>query len=358
MARVNEFLQMAINRGASDIHLCANTSPMIRLHGDIVKMDNLPPIPAEENMAQLMEIMSAEQKNEFEKTGQLDMSYYVEGVGRFRVNIHREMKGVSGAFRVVPSKLKTADELGIPKAVQDLTQLHQGMVILTGPSGCGKSTTMAALVDLVNETRTDHIICIEDPIEFIHKSKKCHVDQREVGKHTRSFAVALRAALREDPDIIVVGEMRDLETISLAIRAAETGHLVFTTLHTRNAAKTVERVINVFPPDQQSQVRIQMSESLAGVVSQALLKNAKGDGRVLVMEVLIKTTALSALIRDGNTFRIPSVMQTGKKYGMFLMDDHLVQLVEKGTVDPYQALERMEDKKTLMALMAKKGLKI
>jgi twitching motility protein PilT len=230
--------------------------------------------------------------------------------------------------------------LQLPEAAKRLTRLHQGLVLVTGPSGCGKSTTLAALIDLINRESRRHIICIEDPVEFVHKSKQSHIDQREVGVHTRSFATALRAALREDPDVILVGEMRDLETIAMAITASETGHLVFSTLHTRSAAKTVERIINVFPPDQIAQIRTMLAESISGVISQQLIRNREGTGRVLALEILLRTTALATLIRDGNTYRIPSLMQTGKKFGMILMDDYIANLHRNGLIDPKHALEK------------------
>jgi twitching motility protein PilT len=256
---------------------------------------------------------------------------------------------------VVPSRIRSVDELGLPEAAQRLTRLHQGLVLVTGPSGCGKSTTLAALIDQVNRESRRHIICIEDPVEFVHKNQNSHIDQREVGVHTRSFSTALRAALREDPDVILVGEMRDLETIAMAITAAETGHLVFSTLHTRSAAKTIERIINVFPPDQISQIRTMLAESIAGVISQQLIRNKESTGRVLALEILVRTTALSTLIREGNTYKIPSLMQTGKKFGMVLMDDDIISQYQRGLVDPYHALEKMLDTKQLRRIMIEHG---
>jgi twitching motility protein PilT len=356
VAEIDAILKEALKIGASDIHLCAGTVPLVRQWGEILPLaGHGEVISPEENKRRLFEILSNRQIDDLERDLEIDLSYVVKDTGRFRVNIHYEDRGISGAFRAVPSKIRTFEELRLPEAARNLTRLHQGLVLVTGPSGCGKSTTLAALIDLINRESRRHIICIEDPVEFVHKSKHSHIDQREVGVHTRSFATALRAALREDPDVILVGEMRDLETIAMAITASETGHLVFSTLHTRNAAKTIERIINVFPPDQIAQIRTMLSESLAGVISQQLIKNMAGDGRVLAMEILLRTTALANLIREGNTYRIPSLMQTGRKFGMMLMDDHIISLYQDGLVDPKHALEKVIDRERFVALLAGKG---
>ncbi|RJP74047.1 MAG: type IV pilus twitching motility protein PilT [Candidatus Abyssobacteria bacterium SURF_17] len=355
MAEIDRILAEAMKVGASDIHFCANTVPMVRLWGEIRPMRGHGMTSSAENKRRLFEILNNRQIDDLERNLEIDVSYFVEGLGRFRVNIHHEDRGVSGSFRVVPSRIRTVEELNLPEAAKNLTRLHQGLVLVTGPSGCGKSTTLAALIDLINRESRRHIICIEDPVEFVHKSKLSHIDQREVGVHTRSFSTALRAALREDPDVILVGEMRDLETIAMAITASETGHLVFSTLHTRNAAKTIERIINVFPPDQIAQIRTMLAESLAGVVSQQLIRNAQGTGRVLALEILLRTTALATLIRDGNTYRIPSLMQTGKKFGMMLMDEHIISLYQQGAIDPKHALEKVIDRERFLSIVGGKG---
>jgi len=351
LAKIDAILAEALKGGASDIHLCAGMPPMVRLWGEIVQMRNHEAVPPEENERRLGEILTNKQKDDLERDLEIDVSYVVEGLGRFRVNIHYEDRGMSGAFRVVPSKLKTADELQLPEAARKLTRLHHGLVLITGPSGCGKSTTLAALIDFINRESRRHIICIEDPVEFVHENKLSHIDQREVGIHTRSFSTALRAALREDPDVILVGEMRDLETIAMAITASETGHLVFSTLHTRSAAKTIERIINVFPPDQIAQIRTMLAESIAGVISQQLIRNREGNGRVLALEILLRTTALATLIREGNTYRIPSLMQTGKKYGMMQMDEHIISLYRRGLIDPKHALEKVNDQEEFVRVL-------
>jgi len=358
LAKIDKILDEVVKAGASDIHLCAGMVPMVRLWGEIRAIRKYKPVTPEENRQRLFEILSNKQIDDLERNLEIDISYVVEGVGRFRVNIHHEDRGISGSFRVVPSKIRTVEELKLPEAAQNLTRLHQGLVLVTGPSGCGKSTTLAALIDKVNRESRRHIICIEDPVEFVHKNRRSHIDQREVGVHTRSFSTALRAALREDPDVILVGEMRDLETIAMAITAAETGHLVFSTLHTRSAAKTIERIINVFPPDQMSQIRTMLAESIAGVISQQLIRNKENTGRVLALEILLRTTALSTLIRDGNTYKIPSLMQTGKKYGMLLMDDHIVSLYQRNLIDPYHALEKVLDQERFRRILAGKGDRI
>jgi twitching motility protein PilT len=355
LAEIDKILAEAVKLGASDIHFCAGAVPMLRLWGEIRPLKNHKEVSAEENKRRLYEILAIRQIEDLERNLEIDVSYRVEGLGRFRANIHYEGDGISGSFRVVPSKIRTAEELNLPDAAKKLARLHQGLVLVTGPSGCGKSTTLAALIDLINRESQRHIICIEDPVEFVHKSRLSHIDQREVGTHTRSFATALRAALREAPDVILVGEMRDLETIAMAITASETGHLVFSTLHTRSAAKTIERIINVFPPDQIAQIRTMLSESLVGVISQQLVRNADGTGRVLAMEILLRTTALATLIREGNTYRIPSLMQTGRKFGMMLMDDHIISLYQKGVIDPKHALEKVIDRERFLGIMGGRG---
>ncbi|MBI5116858.1 type IV pilus twitching motility protein PilT [Candidatus Poribacteria bacterium] len=355
MAEIDRILSESMKAGASDIHLCADRAPMVRLWGEVRAIRGHSVVPAEENRKRLFEILNTRQIEDLERNFEIDISYVVKDLGRFRVNMHYEDRGLSASFRVVPSRIRTVEELNLPEAAKNLTRLHQGLVLITGPSGCGKSTTLAALIDLINRDSRRHIICIEDPVEFVHRSNLSHIDQREVGVHTRSFSSALRAALREDPDVILVGEMRDLETIAMAITASETGHLVFSTLHTRSASKTIERIINVFPPDQIAQIRTMLAESLAGVISQQLIRNAEGTGRVLALEILLRTSALATLIREGNTYRIPSVMQTGKKHGMMLMDEHIISLYQRGLVDPKHALEKVIDRERFLGILGGRG---
>jgi len=347
LAVIDKLLQIAKEMGASDVHLCSRSEPMVRLYGNIIKLEGFDIREPEENERDLLEIMNEGQLQEFDRHKEIDFSYAVESLGRFRVNIHQEERGVSGAFRIIPSTIRSADSVGLPEVVKEISRREQGLFLVTGPSGCGKSTTLAALVDLINRERACHVVTIEDPIEFEYENVKAYIDQREVGTHTRSFASALRSVVRENPDVIVVGEMRDLETISLAVSAAETGHLVFSTLHTRGAAKTIERVINVFPPEQQFMMRTMLGESLVGVLSQQLMRNTKGDGMVLALEVMINTSAVASLIRHGDTYRIPSTMQTGKKFGMQLMDEHIIELLKAKKIDPKVAHVKVEDKALL-----------
>jgi twitching motility protein PilT len=347
MAAIDEILKRAKELGASDVHLCSKSPPMIRLYGNIIKLEGFGVCDVEKNKRDLLEIMNEGQLQLFDRHKEIDFSYSVEEIGRYRTNIHQEERGISAAFRIIPSDIRSADSIGLPDVVKAITRREQGLFLVTGPSGCGKSTTLAALVDLINHERACHIITIEDPIEFQYVNDNAYIDQREVGTHTRTFASALRSVVRENPDVIVVGEMRDLETISLAVSAAETGHLVFSTLHTRGAAKTIERVINVFPPEQQYMMRTMLGESLVGVVSQQLMRNRAGDGMVLAIEVMINTPAVGSLIRHGDTYRIPSTMQTGKKFGMQLMDEHIIELLKEGKIDPKVAQVKIEDKALL-----------
>jgi twitching motility protein PilT len=342
-----------VGSGASDLHLRSGEPPMLRLHGELARQD-LPAIPAERLEAMLLSIMTSKELGEFREAGDTDWAYEVEGVARFRCNAGRDRHGPIAVFRVIPATVRSADEMGLSREVQNLCYLTKGLVVVTGPTGSGKSTTLASLVDLINRTRTDHIITIEDPIEFVHSSKKCLVTQRQVGLHTRSFKHALRAALREDPDIILVGEMRDLETVSIAIETAETGHLVFGTLHTTTAASTVDRIIDQFPPDRQSQVRVMLSESLRGVIAQTLCKKI-GGGRVAAREILLTIPAVSNLIREGKTFQIPSIMQTNRKTGMVTLNDALVELVDAKLVEPKEAYMKSVEKSGMLgALKAKR----
>jgi twitching motility protein PilT len=328
---------------------------MIRLYRNVIKLEGFDVRNPEQNEVELLEIMNQVQLQEFDRHKEIDFSYAVEGIGRFRVNIHQEERGVSGAFRIIPTEIMSAEKIGLPEVVKEISRREQGLFLVTGPSGSGKSTTLAALVDLINHERSCHIVTIEDPIEFEYENDKAYIDQREVGTHTKSFASALRSVVRENPDVIVVGEMRDLETISLAVSAAETGHLVFSTLHTRGAAKTIERIINVFPPEQQFMMRTMLGESLVGVLSQQLMRNRSGDGMALALEVMINTPAVASLVRHGDTYRIPSTMQTGKKFGMQLMDEHIIELLREGNIDSKTAQVKIEDKALLREFLAEQN---
>ena len=341
-AEIEGLLRLLVEAEASDLHLRSGEPPLLRRHGELVR-EKLAPIPAERLEALLVSLMSPREVGEFRESGDTDWAYEIEGLARFRCNAGRDRHGPMAVFRVIPTTVRTADEMGLSREVQNLCYLTKGLVVVTGPTGSGKSTTLAALVDLINRTRTDHIITIEDPIEFVHQSKKCLVTQRQVGLHTRGFKQALRAALREDPDIILVGEMRDLETVSIAIETAETGHLVFGTLHTTTAASTVDRIIDQFPADRQSQVRVMLSESLRGVIAQTLCKRM-GGGRVAAREILLSIPAVSNLIREGKTFQIPSIMQTNRKIGMVTLNDALMELVEARQVEPKEAYMKSVEK--------------
>jgi twitching motility protein PilT len=351
-AAIEALFRLLVQSGASDLHLRTGEPPMLRLHGELGRQ-NQPPLSGERLEAMLISIMTPKEIGEFKETGDTDWAYEIEGVARFRCNAGRDRFGAIGVFRVIPNQIRTADEMGLSREVQNLCYLTKGLVVVTGPTGSGKSTTLAGLVDLINRTRTDHIITIEDPIEFVHPSKKCLVTQRQVGVHTRSFKHALRAALREDPDIILVGEMRDLETVSIAIETAETGHLVFGTLHTTTAASTIDRIIDQFPADRQSQVRVMLSESLRGVIAQTLCKKI-GGGRVAAREVLLSIPAVSNLIREGKTFQIPSVMQTNRKGGMVTLNDALIELVDARMVEPKEAYMRAVEKAGFAAALKAK----
>jgi len=331
MARIDEILRQMMERQASDLHLASGSAPYLRIHGDMVKL-NYKDLTPEVCQALLFEILSPQQRESFLENWDLDCSYSLKGVGRFRVNVFRQRHGLGAVFRRIPESIQTAQELGLPLNITDLLNVSEGLILVTGPTGSGKSTTLASLIHTINTTRRSHIITIEDPIEFVHNNKSSLINQREVSSHTKSFHQALRAALREDPDVILVGEMRDLETISLAITAAETGHLVLATLHTNSATKTVDRIIDVFPEAQQSQIRVMLSESLRGIVAQSLVKRADGNGRVAVVEVLVNIPAVANLIREGKTFQIHSSMQTGQVHGMITFESAMSELVRKGLV--------------------------
>jgi twitching motility protein PilT len=351
-AAMEDLFRLLVDAGASDLHLRTGEPPLLRRHGELVR-DERPAVGAERLETMLTSIMSSREVAEFRETGDTDWAYEIAGLARFRCNAGRDRHGPIGVFRVIPTTVRTADEMGLSREVQNLCYLTKGLVVVTGPTGSGKSTTLAALVDLINRTRTDHIITIEDPIEFVHQSKKCLVTQRQVAVHTRSFKHALRAALREDPDIILVGEMRDLETVSIAIETAETGHLVFGTLHTTTASSTIDRIIDQFPPDRQSQVRVMLSESLRGVIAQTLCKKI-GGGRVAAREILLSIPAVSNLIREGKTFQIPSIMQTNRKTGMVTLNDALMELVDAKQVEPKEAYMKAVEKAGFAAALKAK----
>ena len=331
MAEIDKLFTIQVAQNASDLHLSAGAPPILRLHGEMMKL-NHPELTNEAVQALIFEILTEKQKRNFIETWELDCSYSLPGVGRFRCNVFMQRRGMGGVFRVIPEKIKSAQELGLPKGLLDLVNVPRGMVLVTGPTGSGKSTTLAALLHTINLERKEHIITIEDPIEFVHENQMALINQREVSSHTKSFANALKAALREDPDIILVGEMRDLETIHLAMTAAETGHLVFGTLHTNSASKTVDRIIDVFPEAQQAQIRVMLAESLRGVVAQTLFPREDQPGRVAALEVLVNTHAVANLIREGKTFQIPSAMQTGSDVGMLTFEQSVSKLAREGKV--------------------------
>ena len=339
MAKIDAFFQLMHEQGASDLHLVAGSQPILRVHGDMERV-KYKALENDELKAMLYEIAPENKIKVFEETGDVDFAYEIPNLARYRANYFQQKWGVGAVFREIPSTILTAEQLGLPKVITKLSMLHKGMVLVTGPTGSGKSTTLAAMMDYVNRNKKCHIITVEDPVEFVHKSQSCIVNHREVGVHTKGFKSALRGALREDPDIILVGEMRDLETIELALEAASTGHLVFGTLHTQSAAKTVDRIIDVFPAHQQSQIRTTLSESLKGVVAQNLFKRIDKKGRMAVLEVLVVTPAVANLIREGKTFQIPSAIQTGKKYGMQSLDDAILIALEAKKISPEDAYDK------------------
>ena len=341
--------------GASDLHLSVSVPPLVRKDGRMQPLTQGEAALTPDSIKELLtSIMPEKNRAEFEERNDTDFAYEIKGLARFRANVFMDRKGMGGVFRIIPSDIMTSEDLGLSKAIMNLTDLSKGLVVVTGPTGSGKSTTLCAMVDSINKNREDHIITIEDPIEFTHENIKCLVNQREVHNHTDSFKDALRAALREDPDILLVGEMRDLETISIAIETAETGHLVFGTLHTTTAASTVDRIIDQFPADRQQQVRVMLSESLKGVIAQTLLPKV-GGGRIAALEVLIVTPAIANLIREGKTFQIPSQMQTGKNHGMIMLNDALMDLVNKGLVTPRDAYIKCIDKDGFETLLKRNG---
>jgi twitching motility protein PilT len=343
MARLDAFFKLMFDSGASDLHITSGQPPILRVHGELerIKYD---PMDDETLRAMLYEIAPEQKIKQFEETGDVDFGYEIPGVARFRANYFMQKYGCGAVFRQIPTKILTADELGLPPILKKSAMLHKGLVLVTGPTGSGKSTTLAAILDHANKHRKDHIVTIEDPIEFVHQSQGCLINQREVHMHTKSFAAALRGALREDPDIILVGEMRDLETIRLALEASNTGHLVFGTLHTTSAAKTIDRVIEVFPAEEQAQVRNSLSTGLKVVVAQNLFKRVDKRGRCAALELLVCTAAVGNLIREGKTVQIPSTIQTGKQYGMQTLDDAIMAVLQKGWISPDEAYDKCIDK--------------
>jgi twitching motility protein PilT len=353
-AQIEELLAALFHRGASDLHLRIGEPPILRLHGEMVRLEDHRPLEPELLEGMLRAIMPERNRHEFAELNDTDFAHEIPGVARFRCNALRDRKGPAAVFRVIPARVVTVEELGLSEQVQALAQLPRGLVLVTGPTGSGKSTTLCSLIDLVNRTRSDHVITIEDPIEFVHENKKCIITQRQVGVHTSSFKQALRAALREDPDIILVGELRDLETVSIAIETAETGHLVFGTLHTTGAVSTVDRLIDQFPPDQQAQIRVMLADSLKGVISQVLCRKI-GGGRVAAREILLSIPAISNLIREGKTYQIPSILQTSKRLGMVALNDALIELVDSGQVEPREAYLKASDKQGFAGLLRQRG---
>jgi twitching motility protein PilT len=336
MARLDEILRQMVSREASDLHLTSASAPYFRIHGEMVKL-NYKELTPELCQALLFEVLTEQQRETLLENWDLDCSYSLNGVGRFRVNAFRQRHGLGAVFRRIPENIQTVRELGLPSSLVDLLDVSEGLILVTGPTGSGKSTTLASLIHTINTERKAHIITIEDPIEFVHHNKNSLINQREVSSHTKSFHDALRAALREDPDVILVGEMRDLETISLALTAAETGHLVLATLHTNSATKTVDRIIDVFPQNQQAGIRVMLSESLRGIIAQALVRRADGEGRVPVVEVLVNIPAVANLIREGKTFQIHSSMQTGQVHGMTTFENAIHEMSRKGIVSKQEA---------------------
>ena len=354
-AKIDTLLREMMAAKASDLHLSSGNHPVMRVHGEIHFSKDRAVLTSAAVNAFVQEIMNDKAKKDFAELHDADFAYEIPGLGRFRINVFEDRNGVGAVMRQIPIEIITADKLGLPKACMDLCWLSKGLVVVTGPTGSGKSTTLAAMIDYINKNRSDHIITIEDPVEFVHKNIKCLVNQREVGQHTKSFKHALRAALREDPDIVLVGEMRDLETIAIAIETAETGHLVFGTLHTTTAVSTVDRIIDQFPTDRQAQIRVMLSESLKGVVAQVLCKKI-GGGRVAAHEIVLGSPAVTSLIRDGKTFQLASVMQTSKNVGMVTMNDSLLALVQTKQVEPKEAWMKATDKTGLLNMFKQAGL--
>jgi len=355
MAKIDAFFNLMFEQKASDLHLSTGNPPILRIHGELQRVD-FPPLENDSLKAMLYEIAPEYKIKVFEETGDVDFGYEIPGISRFRANFFNQKNGIGAVFRQIPSKVLSFDDFDkmdtpLPPVLKKFAMLQKGLVLVTGPTGSGKSTTLAAILDYCNRNRRDHVITIEDPIEFVHESKSCLVNHREVGVHTQGFASALRGALREDPDIVLVGEMRDLETIELAITAASTGHLVFGTLHTQSAAKTVDRIIDVFPADQQNKIRATLSESLRGIVAQNLFKRVDKKGRVAALEILVFTTAVANLVREGKTHQIPGMIQVGKKLGNQPLDDAIMEHLRMKRVSPEEAYDKCLDKKKFRSFL-------
>jgi twitching motility protein PilT len=355
---IDELLERMVEANASDLHVTTGTPPAVRLRGEMERLEGYDALTPEETQQLLYRILSSEQQKHFELNRQLDFSYSIPGLARFRVNVYFQRESIGAAFRLIPTELKTLEELGIPDSLHVLAEKPRGLVLVTGPTGSGKSTTLAAIIDEINRNRSEHILTIEDPIEFLHRHKRCIVNQREIGPDATSFADALRAALRQDPDVILVGEMRDLETISTALTAAETGHLVFGTLHTQSAPSTIDRIIDVFPAEQQEQVRIQIANSLQGVVTQALLPTADKMGRIPALEILLPDDAVRNLIRQGKVEQIYSVMQTNTGRGMQTMEQSLGDLIMRRVVGLEDGLSRSSRPSQLIGLLERSGFPV
>jgi twitching motility protein PilT len=353
-AALDGLLRTMVERKASDLHLRCGEPPIVRLHGEMTRMEGSALEPAELD-AMIRSVMPERNRREYNESNDTDYAYELAGVARFRANALKDRRGPAAVFRQIPATVVTVEQMGITPEVQKLCQLHKGLVLVTGPTGSGKSTTLCSLIDLVNRSRSDHVLTIEDPIEFVHPNKKCVITQRQVGVHTGSFKSALRAALREDPDIILVGELRDLETVAIAIETAETGHLVFGTLHTTTAAGTIDRIIDQFPADRQAQIRVMLAESLKGVISQTLCKKI-GGGRVAAREVLLSIPAVTNLIREGKTFQIPTVMQTSKRLGMVTLNDALLELVDGKLIEPAEGYGKAVDKVMYLNSLKSRGI--
>jgi twitching motility protein PilT len=352
MAVLDKFLKFAVQSNASDLHMTLGREPTVRLYGTLRSVHGAPTLTPQQNESVLTEILNPYQKKVLAEQRSVDFCYDLPGTGRFRANVYKQRLGMAGIFRVLPQRVPTLAELHMPPVIEKLLSYRQGLILVTGPAGSGKTTTLAAMINHLNESRNEHIITVEDPIEIVHHNKKCTVTQREVHAHTQSFGNALRAALREDPDIILVGEMRDLETISIAITSAETGHLVLGTLHTPGASRTVNRLVDVFPPEQVPQIRAMVSESLRGIVSQQLMPRTDGQGRVASLEILVCTPAIANMIRESRTFQIPSMMQIGIKQGMRLMDVSLAELVHQGVITADVAILHVEDQVEFLKVLS------
>jgi twitching motility protein PilT len=356
MAKIDAFFNLMFEQKASDLHMASGNPPMLRIDGELQRVD-YPPLESDSLKAMLYEIAAEYKIKQFEETGDVDFGYEIPNISRFRVNFFNQKNGVSAVFRQIPSRVLSFEDFEkfgapLPAVLKKFAMLHRGLVVVTGPTGSGKSTTLAAMMDYANRSRKDHIITIEDPIEFVHESKSCLVNHREVGVHTKSFASALRGALREDPDIILIGEMRDLETIELALTAASTGHLVFGTLHTQSAAKTVDRIIDVFPADQQNKIRQTLSESLKGIVAQTLFKRTDKKGRCAAFEILVFNTAIANLVRENKTHQIPGMIQVGKKFGNQPLDDHIMEHLRMKRIAPEDAYDKALDRKKFRSFLA------